>query len=68
MSMGGAGGRWLAIAGVATLLSACGSAPPKTPPPGSKVVVENHGEFDTRPRRKVSPNPPEQEDISKRGD
>lgn len=68
MNEGGAGGRWLAIAGVATLLSACGSTPPKTPPPPTKVIIENHGEFDARPRRKVSPYPPAQEDLSKRGD
>src|SRR5690606_7777406 len=68
MYEGGAWERWLAIAGVATLLSDCGSTPPKTPPPTTKVIIENHGEFDTRPRRKVSPYPPAQEDLSKRGD
>jgi rare lipoprotein A len=47
------------------LLAACGSAPPKSPPPQTKVVVENHGTFDQKPKR--SPYAPAQEDLSKRG-
>ena len=67
MSARRAGGRacaWMAAAG-SLLLAACGSAPPKSPPPQTKVVVENHGTFDQKPKR--SPYAPAQEDLSKRG-
>ena len=66
MSARGAGGRGLALLAMATLVAACGSKPPKSPPPGTKVVVENHGTFD-QPRPKRSPYAPAQEDLSKRG-
>lgn len=51
-----------------TWLAACGSAPPRTPPPQTRVVVENHGTAGQRsnPRRR-SPYAPAQEDPSKRG-
>ena len=67
MSARGAGGRALALLATATLLAACGSKPAKSPPPGTKVVVENHGTFD-QPRPTRSPYAPAQEDLSKRGD
>ena len=60
--------RLLAAACAAAGIAACGSTPPKSPPPGTKVVVENHGTAGKRsnpPRR--SPYPPAQEDLSKRG-
>ena len=56
------------LACAAAGLAACGSTPPKSPPPGTKVVIENHGTAGKRshpPRR--SPYPPAQEDLSKRG-
>ncbi|HEY0310360.1 MAG TPA: septal ring lytic transglycosylase RlpA family protein, partial [Luteimonas sp.] len=67
MSARRAGGRacaWMAAAG-SLLLAACAGAPPKSPPPQTKVVVENHGTFDQKPKR--SPYAPAQEDLSKRG-
>lgn len=67
MSLGRAGGRF-ALMGLAAALAACGSTPPKTPPPQTKVVIENHGtagQRTTPPRR--SPYAPAQEDLSKRG-
>lgn len=56
------------LACAAAGLAACGSTPPKSPPPGTKVVIENHGTAGKRsnpPRR--SPYAPAQEDLSKRG-
>lgn len=61
--------RLVLLACAAAGLAACGSVPPKSPPPGTKVVIENHGTAGQRsnpPRR--SPYPPAQEDLSKRGD
>ena len=68
MSVLRAGGRGIALLALAGVLSACGSAPPKSPPPETKVVVENHGtagQASNPPRR--SPYAPAQEDLSKRG-
>ena len=68
MSVLRAGGRGIALLALAGVLSACGSAPPKSPPPETKVVVENHGtagQTSNPPRR--SPYAPAQEDLSKRG-
>ena len=63
MSARGAGGRGLALLAMATLLVACGSKPAKSPPPGTKVVVENHGTFD-QPRPTRSPYAPAQDVLS----
>ena len=60
--------RLVLLACAAAGLAACGSVPPKSPPQGTKVVIENHGtagQRSTPPRR--SPYPPAQEDLSKRG-
>ena len=68
MSVLRAGGRGIALLALAGVLSACGSAPPKSSPPETKVVVENHGtagQASNPPRR--SPYAPAQEDLSKRG-
>ena len=68
MSVLRAEGRGLGLLALAGVLSACGSAPPKSPPPETRVVVENHGtagQASNPPRR--SPYAPAQEDLSKRG-
>jgi rare lipoprotein A len=64
-----AGGGRIALLFAAATLAACGSVPPKTPPPQTKVVVENHGTAGQRsnPDRRKSPYAPAQEDPSKRG-
>ena len=62
------GGRGFALLAIATLLAACGSKPAKSPPPQTRVVVENHGSFDQEPGPTRSPYAPAQEDLSKRGD
>ena len=69
MSVMGAGGIRIALLALLGVLTACGSTPPKSPPPETKVVVETHGTAGQRshpPRR--SPYAPAQEDLSKRGD
>ena len=67
MSARRAGGRGLlAVAAASLLLAACGSTPPKSPQQQTRVVVENHGTFDQKPKR--SPYAPAREDPSKRGD
>ena len=67
MRAGGNRGRGLALLAAMALLAACGSRPPASPPPQTKVVVENHGTLD-QPRAPRSPYAPAQEDLSKRGD
>src|SRR5690606_2794265 len=48
-------------------LAACGSTPPKSPPPQARVVVQNHHPDKPRNAPRRSPYAPAQEDPSKRG-